>query len=267
MEQLRVLGHALEIARVEGAAGRPTLVFLHEGLGSVSSWRAFPRAVAEATGCPALIYSRRGYGASDPAPRPWPLGFMHDEARLVLPALLEAAGIEESVLIGHSDGASIALIHAGEIGRGVRGLVAMAPHVFVEEICVNAIAALRAAYDDPASAVREKLARHHADVDGTFLGWSEAWLDPAFRRWDLTRSLRGVRAPVLVIQGEGDEYGTLAQVDAVCRGVGGEAERLVLPWCGHVPQRDRPDETLGAIVRFVQRVLGDERGARGDEGR
>ena len=254
MALVEIAGHRLEIERLEGERGRPVLVFLHEGLGCVARWRDFPRAVAEATGCPAIVSSRLGYGRSDPVTRPRPLGFMHDEARRALPALLEHEGVDDAVLVGHSDGASIALIHAGEIGRGVRGLVAMAPHVFVEDVCVTSIAALRADYEEPATEVKRKLARHHADVDGAFYGWADAWLDPAFRGWDLTGILPGVGVPVTVIQGEDDAYGTLGQVDAVCRLVRGPSERVVLPACGHVPQRDRREETLAAIVRLVQRV-------------
>ncbi len=253
MAWITAAGHRLEVDRVEAAPRRaaPTLVFLHEGLGCVARWRDFPRAVAAATGCAALVYSRRGYGQSEPAPRPWPLTFMHDEARRVLPEVLASEGIDDAVLVGHSDGASIALVYAGEIGRAVRGVVAMAPHVLVEDVCVTAIAALREAYQDPASGVREKLGKHHADVDGAFQGWAGAWLDPEFRKWDLRSILPGVRVPTVVIQGDGDEYGTVAQVDAVCRGVSGRAERLILPGCGHEPQKDRPEETLAAIVRFV----------------
>jgi pimeloyl-ACP methyl ester carboxylesterase len=246
---------ALEVDRIAGQPGRPTLVFLHEGIGCVARWRDFPRAVAEATGCPALVYSRQGYGRSDPIARPRPLDFMHREARGALPELLAAEGVEDAVLVGHSDGASIALIYAGEGGRGVRGLVAMAPHVLVEDVCVEAITRIRAEYLDPATEVRQKLAKHHADVDGAFLGWADAWLDPGFRSWDLTGFLPGVRVPVMVIQGEDDEYGTLAQVDAVCRGVSGPCERVVLARCGHVPQRDRREETLAAVVRFVRGLL------------
>jgi pimeloyl-ACP methyl ester carboxylesterase len=247
-------GHRLEIDRIEGAPGRPTLVFLHEGLGCVARWRDFPRAVAEACDCPALVYSRLGYGQSDPVRRPRPLSFMHDEARGALPELLASEGIEDAILVGHSDGASIALIYAGENGRRLRGLVAMAPHVMVEDVCVASIATLEADYRSEATEVKKKLAKHHADVDGAFLGWAEAWLDPGFRSWDLRGFLRGVRVPVLVIQGEDDEYGTTAQVDAVCSGVSGPSERLLLHDCGHVPQRDKREETLGAIVTFVQKI-------------
>jgi pimeloyl-ACP methyl ester carboxylesterase len=245
-----IAGHALEIDRVPGSS--PTLVFLHEGLGSVARWRDFPRAVAAATGHAAVVYSRRGYGASEPRPPPWPVDFMHDEALRVLPALLAAEGIDDAVLIGHSDGASIALVYAGAVGRGIRGVAVMAPHTFVEDVCTRAIAALSAQFDDASTGVRERLGRGHADVDGAFHGWSSAWLHPDFRRWDLRSYLPGVRVPVLAIQGEDDEYGTLAQVDAVCGGVSGRSDRLVLPGCGHVPQKDRREETLAALCAFVR---------------
>src|SRR5262249_28674273 len=148
----------------------------------------------------------------------------------------------DAILIGHSDGASISLIYAGEDGRRARAVVAIAPHVFVEPVCVDAITRIRADYLDASTEVKEKLARHHADVDGAFLGWADAWLDPGFLRWDLTGFLPGVRVPVLVIQGEDDEYGTVAQVEAVCRGVSGPSERVMLKGSRHVPQRDRPEE-------------------------
>ncbi len=249
-----VAGVRLETARYgEPAAGRPTLVFLHEGLGSVSLWRDFPRRVAAATGCPALAYSRRGYGRSDPVALPRPLSFMHDEARVVLPALLAAAGIEDAILIGHSDGASIAIIYAGENGAKLRGLVLEAPHVFVEQVCVDSIAKVRASYRT--SGLRERLARHHgANVDCAFYGWADSWLDPAFRGWNLEEFLSGIRVPTLAIQGEDDEYGTLAQLERVCAQVAGPAERLVLQKCGHAPHRDQREATLAAIAGFVRRL-------------
>jgi pimeloyl-ACP methyl ester carboxylesterase len=250
MDFLEAAGQRLEQERIEGSA--PALVFLHEGLGSVSLWKDFPRAAAEATGCAALVYSRRGYGRSEPREPPWPLRFMHDEALRVLPAVLDEAGVEDAILVGHSDGASIALIYAGAIGLRVRGVVAMAPHVMVEEICVEAITAVRAEYEAAGSKLRERLARHHADVDGAFQGWAGVWLDPGFLRWDLRGYLPGVRVPLLVIQGEDDAYGTLAQVDEIERGVAGPVERVILPACGHSPHRDRRDETLAAIARFVR---------------
>ncbi len=238
-----------------GRGRGPTLVFLHEGLGCVASWRDFPREVAEGAGTPALVYSRRGYGGSDPAPLPRPLTYMHDEALTVLPELLAALDIDDALLVGHSDGASIALIHAGRgaFPRRVRGLVLLAPHVFCEDLSVASIEEARTAFEQ--GGLRAKLERlHGTNTDCAFRGWNDAWLDPAFRRWSLEELLPGVDIPVLAIQGEDDRYGTLAQIDAIERGVSGRFERLVLPRCGHDPARDAPDATRAAITSFVPTV-------------
>lgn len=252
MTLVEIRGKRLEIQRFPGE--RTTeLIFLHEGLGSAATWRDFPRDLAAATGCPALVYSRFGYGRSDPAVLPRSTRFMHDEAFDVLPALLEALGIADAILIGHSDGGSIALLYAGAVGRGVRGLVLEAPHVFVEDVCVASITALREGY--AGSELAEKLARRHADADATFHGWTDVWLRPEFRDWSIAEYLSGVRVPVLVIQGEADEYGTVAQVDAVGSGVSGPSARLLLPGVGHSPHRDRPDEVLGAMAAFILKLV------------
>lgn len=237
----------------------PTLVFLHEGLGCVSLWRDFPARLAEATGCGALVYSRAGYGRSDPAPLPRPVGFMHDEALRVLPEVLDAAGVRDAVLVGHSDGASIALVHAGSGRAGrVRALALEAPHVFVEDVSVESIARIGRAYRE--TGLRAKLARHHgANVDCAFLGWNGVWLDPEFRAWNIEEYLPRVAVPVLVVQGEADEYGTPAQVEAVRRGAGGPVETLLLPGVGHAPHRDAPEATLDAMAEFVGRVAGGAR--------
>jgi len=234
----------------------PTLVFLHEGLGSVSAWKDFPARLAEATGCGALVYSRRGYGGSDRAPWPRPVAFMHDEARVALPRVLALAGVREAILVGHSDGASIALIYAGsrggETGPGanLRALALEAPHVFVEDVTVASIAAARAAYRH--GELRRSLARHHAtDVDATFEGWSEVWLDPAFRAWNIEEVLPSVRVPVLVVQGEDDPYGTVRQVAAIAAACPGPVETRLLPRRGHAPHREAPAEALAAMSRFV----------------
>ena len=261
-----VRGHGIEVLRIAGDAALPTLVFLHEGLGSVSQWRDFPATVGRATGAPVVGYSRLGHGQSDPVTLPRPLTFMQEEARGDLPALL--AGIEgDVVLVGHSDGASIALIHAADGDARVRGVVAMAPHVFVEPMCVEAIARVASVYQTPydatsgATDLRARLARHHADVDGVFHGWSGVWLDPAFTAFDVRALLPRIAVPVLVVQGDADEYGTDAQVDAVRRQAGGPVDALLLARCGHAPHRDRPGETRSAIAAFVARLT-DER-ARG----
>ena len=236
-----------------GAA--PTLVFLHEGLGCISLWRDFPARLAAATGCGALVYSRAGYGYSDPVPLPRPLRFMHEEALVVLPEVLAAAEVQDAILVGHSDGGSIALIHAGGVpGAPVRGLCLEAPHVFCEDLSVASIALAAEKYRQ--GDLRRALERHHgANVDVAFWGWNQAWLDPAFRGWNIQEYLGGIRCSALVVQGEDDEYGTLAQVDAIEAGSGGSVQRLVLPACGHSPHRAQPEATLAAMSAFIRDLL------------
>lgn len=232
----------------------PTLVFLHEGLGSVSSWRDFPERLALLTGCGALVYSRAGYGKSDPTPLPRPIRFMHDEAEL-LADLLAPLGIRESVLVGHSDGASIALIHAGG-GRasGLRGLVLEAPHVFTEPAGLASIARMREAFQG--TDLRERLARHHgANTDVAFRGWNDVWLDPEFREWNIEEFLPKIQVPILILQGEEDEYGTWAQVEAVRRQAGGPVEAVAIPACGHAPHREHPEQTLRTMASFILKVV------------
>jgi pimeloyl-ACP methyl ester carboxylesterase len=231
----------------------PTLVFLHEGLGSASLWRDFPDRLAAATGCGALVYSRAGYGGSDPVVLPRPVRFMHDEA-VVLAGVLEQAAVREPILIGHSDGASISIIYAGGGAGspvpGLLGLVLEAPHVFAEPHGLESIARIGEAYRT--TDLRERLARHHgANVDVAFRGWNEVWLDPAFRAWNLEEYLPAIRVPALVLQGEADEYGTWRQVEAIERQSGGPVEALALPGCGHSPHRERPDLALAAMARFI----------------
>lgn len=244
----------LEYVAIEGRPDAPTLLFLHEGLGSVSTWRDVPAAIAARTGCPAFVYSRAGYGASDPVELPRPLTYMHDEAFEVVPRLLEHFAIRDVVPVGHSDGGSIALLYAStDHGRErVRGLVLEAPHAFCESISTEAIARARDAYvhDD----LREKLARHHEHVDVAFWGWNRAWLDPEFVHWNLEEHLARVVAPVLLIQGREDPYGTLAQIRAIADGVSGGAESLVLDACGHAPHKDQREATIDAIAAFVARL-------------
>jgi pimeloyl-ACP methyl ester carboxylesterase len=245
-------GRLIEHVRIQPRnPGRPTLVFLHEGLGSLSMWKDFPARVAEATGCETVVYSRAGYGLSDRVTAPRPVTYMHDEALVDLPALLDALAVERPILVGHSDGGSIALIHAAASGRPVRALVLMAPHVVVEDLSVASIARARVAYES--TDLRAKLARYHADVDGAFWGWNRIWLDPAFRRWDITRYLPRLRCPVLAIQGADDEYGTMAQIEAIAAAVPG-TELVKLARCGHSAHRDQPEATIAAIAPFVARV-------------
>ena len=249
-------GHRLEVDRIGGDAARPTLVFLHEGLGSVSLWKDFPAQVAAATRCPAVVYSRYGYGGSDVLEAPFAVDYMHREALETLPELLAALGIERPVLVGHSDGASIALIHAGA-RDGLTGLVALAPHVFVEDLSVRSIAEAKVAFET--TELPEKLARHHADPRRVFYRWNDIWLHPDFRRWNIEAFLPAVRCPVLAIQGVDDEYGTMAQVKAIARQVRGRCEIVTLEACGHSPHRDQPELTLAAIERFVGTLPQGER--------
>ena len=207
-----------------------TLVFLHEGLGSVAQWKEVPETIAALARRPGFVYSREGYGQSAPVAVPRPLTYMHDEAAR-LPAILDAAGIRDPILVGHSDGASIAILAAPSVRP--RALVLIAPHVFVEAVSVASIGAARDAYPE----LRPRLARYHADVDGAFWGWNRAWLDPGFRAWNIEAYLPRITAPVLVVQGEADEYGTLAQVDAIAMQLGGRYEVLIVPGAGHAPQR------------------------------
>jgi pimeloyl-ACP methyl ester carboxylesterase len=233
----------------------PTLVLLHEGLGCIAMWREFPAKLADRTGYGVLVYSRPGYGGSDPVSVPRPLTYMHDEAFEILPAVLDQAKVQKAVLLGHSDGASIATIYAG--GRQdfrIRGLVLMAPHFFCEDLSVESIAAAKDAYQT--TDLRERLARYHGDnVDGAFWGWNQAWLDPDFRRWDITEYLPNIRVPILVIQGRDDQYGTAAQIEAARSQTHCPIEVLYLDRCRHSPQIDQPGATLEAISDFSYRLL------------
>jgi pimeloyl-ACP methyl ester carboxylesterase len=251
---IEIGGRRIEVRTIEGDPARPTLVFLHEGLGSVSMWRGFPARVAELTGCPALVYSRYGYGSSDLLEAPFAVDYMHREAQNMLPELLRKLGIERPILIGHSDGASIALIYAGSHDGAVRGLVALAPHVFVEDISVRSIGDAKVAFET--TDMQKKLARYHVDARRTFYGWNDIWLHPDFRNWNIESYLPRIRCPVLAVQGVDDEYGTMAQIEAIAAQVAGPCEIVKIDACGHRLHRDQHDATLAAIERFVARVSG-----------
>lgn len=278
-------GRRLEYEWVGPGPGEaPTLVFLHDGLGCTETWRDVPAEVAAAVGCGALVYSRAGYGGSDPSPGPWAREFMHHEALVVLPELLGALGVCDGFLVGHSDGASISLLYAGlayprggagggntgagegdagagaegGAGRGgppagwLRGLVLEAPHVFVEPISLESIAKVPVLYSEPELA--RKMERFHgAKAADCLASWAEVWLRPEFRSWNIEAVLPRVRQPVLVIQGEDDAYGTLAQLRTVEAGCGGEVEAVVVPRCGHTPHRQQRAVTLAAMTAFLRR--------------
>jgi pimeloyl-ACP methyl ester carboxylesterase len=256
LKSVRDLGHALEYFWIGPPPDQaPTIVFLHEGLGSAAMWKEFPALLAERTGCGAFVYSRRGHGRSDPLTGPRTPRFMHDEAFGTLPALLREQHVSQPVLFGHSDGASIALLYAGaDLQPSPIALVLEAPHVFVEPISVASIAARRVEYE--AADLPAKLAKYHGDNTETmFRAWNDVWLSPEFRRWNIESCLPRIRQPLLVIQGEQDEYGTWSQVDSVLRRVGGPARALRLADCGHSPHRDQPEAVLAASAILLREVL------------
>jgi pimeloyl-ACP methyl ester carboxylesterase len=230
------------------AAAAPVVVFLHEGLGSISMWRGFPQAFCAEHGLAGFVFSRYGYGHSTPKPagERWQPDFMHRQANEVLPALLGAVGIERPWLFGHSDGATIALLHAAT--HPAAGVIAVAPHLFVEDVSVASIERAREAFDS--GGLRERLARHHADPDSAFRGWNDAWLLPAFRAWNIEAEIGAIAGPVLAVQGEDDEYGTLEQIRAIARRLP-QTELLVLPDCGHSPHRDQHGRLSREAGRFI----------------
>lgn len=236
----------------------PTIVMLHEGLGSVSLWKNFPRDIAERTGFGVFVYSRCGNGQSDGLKEKRSVEYMHGEAEIVLPLLLKEVGIEHPILLGHSDGGSIALIYAGRYPNLPSALVLQSPHVFVEDLSVESIAKIRISYQT--TNLRSRLERYHRDVDATFWSWNDIWLDPRFRSWNIESYLRAVTCPVLVIQGLNDEYGTVRQVESIQQHIP-SAEVLLLPDCGHAPHRDQPQATIDRIVRFLGQVACREQGA------
>ncbi len=281
MDFVDIQGCRLELQQIAGPAGKAPLVFLHEGLGSVSLWsqrgRSWPEAVCQATGRTGVVYSRRGYGRSDPVPDVRGTGrltpdYMHREAWDLLPALLQALSLGRPVLLGHSDGASIALLHASR--HPVTATIVMAPHVMVEDIAVTAIGQAKTAFERSegpprassappggskahavgsvgAHSLRDRLARHHADVDGAFWQWNDVWLSQGFRSFDIRPDCSRISTPLLAVQGVGDEYGTLAQLDELAKAAP-QTVQLRLDDCGHSPQRDHPGRTLEAVAAFLQ---------------
>lgn len=246
-------GHRLEVRHCHPAVPKgdaPVMVMLHEGLGSVAMWRDFPQRLADATGCQTVAYSRYGYGRSDPLAAPRRPDFMHEEAMYTLPELLQTLNLDAPMLFGHSDGGSIALIHAGS-GFAVRGLIVLAPHLFVEDLSIASIAAAKVAYE--AKDLKGRLARYHDDVEGAFRGWNDIWLDPAFRSWNIEDLVRRIDCPILAIQGLDDEYGTPAQVRRIAD-LAVDSDILLLADCRHSPHRDQAEAVLQASARMVARL-------------
>ena len=245
----------LRCLRIPGGSSEPPLVFLHEGLGNIALWRDFPERLRRKTGRDGLVYERRGYGRSDPPPSTWPLDYLDAESRVYLPAVLDAGGIDRAVLIGHSDGGTIALIAAADRPDRVAGVVTEAAHIFVEPITLAGIRRATAAYTD--GRLREKLRRHHGErTDGIFWRWANTWLSPEFRDWSIVGRLSRITCPLLIIQGEADEYGSTAQVTGIRDGVSGPAETALIPGRGHIPHLQAPEATLSRMADFIRR-LGD----------
>jgi len=257
MPELIVDGHALEYTD-GGPASDPELVFLHEGLGSVGLWRSFPHDLAGRIAARAVVYSRHGYGRSDPLTAPRRPDYLHHEALVVLPEVRRLLGIDRPVLVGHSDGASIAVIHAGA-GADVAALVLIAPHVFVEPRAVRGVESARRRFET--TDLVGRMAAHHRDPVSTFLGWADVWTNPEFRAWNIEAFLSPITVPVLVIQGSDDGYGTIAQVEAVVSQVSGRVETLVVDGCGHAPHLESPAVVVDAVTAFVS-DLGSGEGSR-----
>ncbi len=234
-------------------ADAPTIVMLHEGLGCIAAWGQFGEALAKATGYGVFQYSRAGYGGSDPVALPRPLSYMHDEALKVLPKILDAIGFTRGILLGHSDGASIATIYLGGVqDHRVQGLVLIAPHFFVEDVSVASIAKAQAAYQG--GDLRQRLTKYHgANVDCAFRGWNDAWLDPGFRSWDIQESIGYIRVPILIVQGTGDQFGTAAQIRAAEQEAYCPVDVAMIEGAGHAPHLERPTETLAAVAAHVNR--------------
>ncbi|MDE2375776.1 MAG: alpha/beta hydrolase [Bradyrhizobium sp.] len=244
------------------AADAPAIVMLHEGLGCVGLWGDFPDRLQQATGAGVFLYSRAGYGQSSPVTLPRPLDYMHREATEVLPKILDTIGFRRGLLLGHSDGASIAAIYAGaHQDHRLQGVAMIAPHFVVEDISVKSIAAIRTTYET--TELKAKLARWHKHVDNAFYGWNGAWLDPKFREWDISDYLAYIRVPVLVVQGMDDQYGTMRQVEIAREECYCPVDLKVISGAGHSPHREAPGATLDAIVRFAEAALRDDRGPAG----
>jgi len=255
IEFLSVGGARLEVKRFPGDAGKPTLVFLHEGLGCIDMWGDFPARLSLASGCPGLVYSRRGYGRSDPCDVPRPLTYMHDEGLDVLPDLLKAANIGDHMLVGHSDGGSIAFIYSGGTpAPGLKAVMTMAAHVFCETLSVMSIAKAKIKYEE--DDLRARLAKYHGDnVDGAFRGWNNAWLDPDFMKWNIEPYLPKIIVPQLIIQGYGDPYGTIAQVKSIENNSSGPVQVFLLKNCGHSPYKEQVRKSLEIMANFISSVV------------
>jgi pimeloyl-ACP methyl ester carboxylesterase len=234
-----------------GVSGHaPWLIFLHEGLGCIELWKDFPETLCEAVQCPGLVYDRKGYGGATLFKGPWPFDYLITESTVYLPALLKACGVDQAVLIGHSDGGSIALISAASCGKNIRGVITEAAHIFVEDVTLDGIREAVNIYET--TDLKDKLARYHGNnTETVFRRWADTWLDPGFKTWNIEAFLPQITCPVLVIQGEDDEYGTSAQINGIARQVSGPVETALIPACRHVPHLQARDAVLERMIRFI----------------
>lgn len=256
IEYLKIGGKQLETAwHGPSPKEAPTLVFLHEGLGCVAMWRDFPAKLSAATGCGAFVYSRLGYGRSDPCPLPRSIRFMHDEGLQVLPEVIQNIGIREFIIVGHSDGGSIAIIYAGGKPKAsLRGIITEAAHVFCEDITITSIEKAKETYLN--GNLRRRLQKYHGgNIDCAFWGWNDVWLHPDFVHWNIEEYLPGINVPLLALQGEDDEYGTHAQVETIRRQTASDTEVLMIPNCGHAPHLQQEARTLKAMTQFVLKII------------
>lgn len=251
---LKAIGHRLQARMIGDLAAGTALVFLHEGLGSIGQWRDFPEALCRAAGLPGLVYDRLGYGGSDPLPGKRRTEYLHEEAFNSLPEVLQRSGIRKAFLVGHSDGGSIALLFAAVHPQMTAAIITEAAHVFVEDVTIAGIREVVRAYEK--GGLKEKLARYHGgNTEGAFRGWSDTWLSPDFRNWNLEEYLPSISAPVLAIQGLDDPYGSPAQVDAITSQSGGPSRGLIIPDCGHIPHVDARQKVLVEMVAFISSLL------------
>lgn len=244
----------IEPESVSDSMDKPTLVFLHEGLGCIEMWRNFPETLCKSAGCYGLLYDRKGYGESEKYEEPWPVNYLQKESLLYLPALLQACSIDDAVLIGHSDGGTIALIAAAAHGNPIRGIITEAAHIFVEKITIEGIHKTVQAFKT--TSLNDKLARYHNENTMTiFYRWADRWLSPEFRNWDIREELPNITCPLLLLQGEDDEYGTRAQVEGIAAGVSGPVRVKLIPDCGHTPHFQAKDTVLSEMTRFIKALF------------
>ena len=245
---------SIEPQKAKLAKDRPTLVFLHEGLGCIELWRDFPETLCQSTGCPGVVYERKGYGGSARLADPWPLNYLQEESSTYLPALLNECRINDAVLIGHSDGGTIALLAAASDTHSVSAVITEAAHIFVEDITIEGIRQAVKAFET--ATLKEKLARYHKEnTETVFYRWANRWLSPEFYHWNIEEYLPMISCPVLVLQGEDDQYGTPAQAEGIASQVAGSGSARLIPGCGHVPHFQAKDIVLKEMTEFIRGFL------------